>query len=131
MQISDWIAFGALIISLIALWVSWLGYQRDRSRISLKIEERNSPMSPQLLLKVINSGRRPAIITRVFARTSKGEDVPVTETQRMVNESESVEYHIPTGSLRGIITSITVEDTLGKKHKKNTSISYRFGKRTK
>jgi len=126
MQTSDWVAFGSLAISLFALGVSWLGYRRDRGRITLKITEGTNKMSPHLILKVINSGRRPVIIARVIARTSRGDSVPVAESQRKVDESESIEYTIPTSSLRAIVTSLIVEDTLGKRHQVRTSLAYRI-----
>ena len=126
MQTSDWVAFGSFAISLFALWVSWLGYRRDRGRVTLKIEKGTNLMSPSLILRVINSGRRPVIIARVFARTSRGDSVPVAESQRKVDESESIEYIIPTSSLQAVVTSLIAEDSLGKKHQIRTSLAYRI-----
>lgn len=126
MGTSDWIALGSLAISLIALSISWSGYRRDQGRLTLHISEGKNQMSPHLVLKVVNSGRRPVMIARVFARMAKGLEAPVAETQRRIDESESVEYLVPTGSLQTVVKSLVVEDTLGRRHQARTSLVYRI-----
>ena len=62
---SDTISGAALAISIIALIVSWLAYQRDMGKLSLRFEASLEPSNPNLVLYITNVGRRPVTIRSV------------------------------------------------------------------
>lgn len=73
---TPWIAMAALVVSLMSLTVSTLGYMRDRPKLKIKArlyqsdEDRGPP--GYIEVKVVNVGRRPINLVMLWGADRKG-----------------------------------------------------------
>jgi len=122
MQTSDWIAFGSLVISLIALWVSWLAYRRDKSHLKLALEfQGNSISDGKYHITITNDGRRPSTLSEVAARIGFGKRQVFYEQELTLDEGKTKSISAPLQLFQIqhplAIMSFEAKDTTGKKYR--------------
>lgn len=122
MQTSDWIAFGALIISLIALWVSWLTYRRDKSHLKLTLKfQGNSTSNGKYHITITNDGRRPSTLSEVAAHIGFRKRQVFYEQEITLDEgkTKSISALLQLFRVRHPleIMSFEARDTTGKKYR--------------
>ncbi|MBU2611577.1 MAG: hypothetical protein KJ606_11645 [Chloroflexi bacterium] len=127
-QVSDVLATLALILSTISLYVSWRQYRRDVSRLKIRLDfQVFIGKGSAYLVYITNTGRRPATVSKVYARMRGEGHYPVFDAKRLLAETETLDLSVPlagfTSSLRHPldITMIEVEDSAGKVYKAGLS----------
>lgn len=127
--LKDWLTVGfssaALIVSCASFYLSWRNYRRDSSRLKINLEfDVNPGRGSAYTVRMINVGRRPASITRVYARLKNGKRYPVMDTTTVLAETQFKDLSVPMAGFRNehplYITAFEVEDTTGKVYKART-----------
>jgi hypothetical protein len=127
--LKDWLTVGfssaALIVSCASFYLSWRNYRRDSSRLKINLEfDVNPGRGSAYTVRMINVGRRPASITRVYARLKNGKRYPVMDTTTVLAETQFKDLSVPMAGFRNehplYIIAFEVEDTTGKVYKART-----------
>ena len=128
MTFSDYLSIIALVISALALFLSWRQYVRDQSHLKLNVDVQSDMVDgPMFIVKAVNQGRRPITIVRANARVSSGKAYPVFDTRTVLDETETLEFKVEfSGFFRTMasgyyIKAFEFEDTTGKRHIIKTS----------
>lgn len=127
---SDYIAIGALIISCIALFITWRQYARDRGSLKLDLTfHAASGYGTVYFINVVNSGRRPITLAKYHSKLKSGKvqtgPINIGKGQRL-EEGESHRIVYSLNDCKDDIThpldvkEFTVEDSIGNRYKIKT-----------
>lgn len=127
---SEYIAFIALLISIISLALSFLSLYRDRHVINARYSIYEMPAAPEKLnlsISVANAGKRPITICFITVRpkSSPGMSIPFsTEGSVQIDVGGVAVANILAGSPAALWQSVSdikscqifIQDALGKNH---------------
>ena len=120
MSFSDFISIFALVVSAVSLYLSWRQYRRDRSHLDALITVDNKYGEPIYSVRVVNKGRRPATVNRIYARVRNKKRYPVYDTLVSLEEMDKIDFTVPMAGFSSahddpdFIVAFEVEDTSGK-----------------
>ena len=124
-KFSDYLSILAVILSAISLYISYRNYRRDTSRLKINLSyEMDLAHGSSYTVRMINVGRRPASIIRVYARLKDGKRYPVMDATTLLAETQFKDLYVPMAGFRNehplYIRAFEVEDTTGKVYKART-----------
>lgn len=124
-KFSDYLSILAVLLSVTSLYISWRNFHRDSSRLKVMLEFEVFPGSgSSYTVRMINVGRRPASVIRVYARLKNGKRYPVMDTTTLLAETQFKDLSVPMAGFRNeyplYITAFEVEDSTGKTYKART-----------
>lgn len=127
--LKDWLTVGfssaALIVSCASFYLSWQNFRRDTSRLKINLEFDVHPeRGSNYTVKIINAGRRPAAISKVYARLKNKKCYSVMDTATLLAETQFKNLSVPMAGFPNKhpldIIAFEVEDTTGKVYKART-----------
>src|SRR5512146_21230 len=118
-NLSDYLSVLAVLFSALSLYVSYRAYHRDASHLKISLHYEADPLHGDgYMVRIINDGRRPATIARVYARVKSGKRYPVMDTVTRLAETEFRDLPVPISGFGNrhpsAIRAFEVEDTAGK-----------------
>ncbi len=124
-KFSDYVAILALLVSCASFYLSWRNFQRDTSRLKIVLGfEVQAGSGGRYTIRVINVGRRPASIARVYARHRDGSRHSVFDIATLLAETQFKDLTVPMAGLQDNhpldIRAFEVEDISGKVYKAHT-----------
>jgi hypothetical protein len=124
-KFSDFLSILAVILSATSLYISYRNFHCDSSRLKINLEFDVEPgRGSSYTVRMINVGRRPASIIRVYARLKNGKRYPVMDTTTLLAETQFKDLSVPMAGFRDehplYITAFEVEDTTGRVYKAHT-----------
>ncbi len=124
-KFSDYLSILAVLLSATSLYISYRNFRRDSSRLKVNLEFDVDPVhGSAYTVRMINVGRRPASITKVYARLKNGKRYPVMDTTTLLAETQFKDLSVPMAGFRNehplYITAFEVEDSTGKVYKART-----------
>src|SRR5512140_2954964 len=118
-NLSDYLSVLAVFLSALSLYVSYRTYHRDASHLKNSLSyDTDAVHGNGYRVRIINDGRRPAMISRVCARVQSGRRYPVMDTLTPLAETEFRDLQVPLSGFGNghpsAIRAFEVEDTAGK-----------------
>jgi hypothetical protein len=128
--VSDLLSAVALVVALVALWLGYLAYRRDRADV--RVVEGDAGAG-QRYITIVNVGRQPVRFRRVLERRSqwpwstvdithwaigKNEPTPWDSLDLVMQPSDEHTLHIPSPEIRqGGVGPLYLEDAAGRRHR--------------
>lgn len=119
-KFSDYIATVALLFSCASLYLSWRNFDRDASRLKIRLDFEIQPgLGSMYIVRFTNAGRRPSTVIKVHARLKNGKRYPVFDAPTRLEETQFKELTVPVAKFGALphplhITVFEVEDSAGK-----------------
>jgi hypothetical protein len=112
---SDYLSIIAILFSAVSLYISWRAFQRDDSRLKIKLDfEVTHSVGNAYNVKITNLGRHPASIEKVYARLYNLKRYPVFNSADSLKEMESRTVSVPMSGFHSMhpmgIIAFEVED---------------------
>lgn len=131
METSDWIAISALVVAVISLGVSLWAKFVDRVRVKTSLEylpANEYKEEPELVVKIVNAGRRPAIIRSLGGDLEEGgscetylgekeHGLRLTENAFSEHRITRRDIYVIAENLDTRYLNLWFQDSLGRRHK--------------